>query len=364
MWKNFRSENADETKTNIIATSSEPPIVQSFSETITISNSKSLKEELVKKIKLLNEIYLGTSNIKIVPGKAFDLICKVDSTDSIDFNKIVKIVKTYWKTFYQSYKIDDVTLGKNNPPFKEEILKKFGKPGVYIQLHPSDFGIVSFETKLCNDVFHEIKAFISNKIDQNEIINVAAVLERELIEFAIKDKKFLQEKNLLNLQFDCSDKEIKVSGKRVTFEKINVQKILETFYRIEKVLMSVRSSFLFARQKLANLKTELKKKFMLLTFSQNLSENVSFEICGFKFDEDKINIETERIKEFLFNAKSVSISLSERKDLDLNKIKSQLKNFMSKHIKHNKEENHVYLNEENKIIIINGTNQEAIENLR
>ena len=44
-------------------------------------------------------------------------------------------MKTYWKTFYQSYNLNDVTEGKNNQ-FKADILNRFGEPGVHIQFKP------------------------------------------------------------------------------------------------------------------------------------------------------------------------------------------------------------------------------------
>jgi hypothetical protein len=87
-----------------------PKIMQSYSDTIIISNSKYLRKSLEKKIKLLNEIYLGTVVIKIVSENNYDLICKVDSMNANDFQKKVKLSKTYSKTCHQTIHLEHETL--------------------------------------------------------------------------------------------------------------------------------------------------------------------------------------------------------------------------------------------------------------
>ena len=85
-----RDQSSDPPKPSLKNHNTSPPKPRHqsivYSETIRILNSKYLKTELEKKVKLLNEIYLETTNIKIDSEEGYDLICKVDTTFFIDFS--------------------------------------------------------------------------------------------------------------------------------------------------------------------------------------------------------------------------------------------------------------------------------------
>jgi hypothetical protein len=112
---------------------------------------------------------------------------------------------------------------------KSEILNKYSESSVNIHVKPEQVSVSCFQSNLCDEVFNKIKTFISNKIDIVEKINIDEDSELELIRLATKDKSFLKDQNLLNFGFDCRRNEVIVTGKKVSFDKINVQKILETF---------------------------------------------------------------------------------------------------------------------------------------
>jgi hypothetical protein len=270
-----------------------PKITQSYSETITISNSKYLKAQLEKKVELLNQTFSDT-NVKLVSEEKYNLNCKVDSTNRNDFDKVIRIIKS-WKSFYRPYYLNNVTMKIDQ--MKSEILNKFSESGVNIHVKPNKVSFSSFESNLSDEVFKKIKTFISNKIDLVEKINIGEDSEFEMIQLAIKDKSFLKEKNLLNFGFDCRGHEVVVTGKKVSFDNINVHKILETFKMKETFSLTNKRILKHAMHSLKSFHHELKKKFIILKFSQNLSQSDCFEMYGFKFDEDQVEKESEKIKE-------------------------------------------------------------------
>jgi hypothetical protein len=337
-------------------------LVQNYTETITISNSKYLKAQLEKKIELLNQTFSDT-NVLLVSEENFDLKCKVDSTNSSNFDKVIKIVKS-WKIFYRAYYLHNTTSNINQ--MKSEILNKFSESSLDIHVKPDKVSVRCFNSNLCDEVFNKIETFISNKIDIVEKINIDEDSELELIRLATKDKRFLKEKNLLNFGFDCRGHEVVVTGKKASFDKINVQKILETFKLKEKFSLTDKRILKHAIYKLNSFHHELKKKFIILNFSQKLSQNDIFEMFGFKFDEDQMEQESEKIKHYLLNVRSIAINLRSRESIDLNKIKSQLNDFTKKNTLNegNDDDNDVYLHEQSKIIFINGTDEEEINQLK
>jgi hypothetical protein len=139
-----------------------PKIMQSYSDTIIISNSKYLRKSLGKKIKLLNEIYLGTVVIKIVSENNYDLICKVDSMNANDFQKVVKLIKTYWKTCYQTLYLDNETICHISQ-IKAEILKRYADD-VHIHFKSSEIGLSGFDETLLNHTINQIKKCISRTV--------------------------------------------------------------------------------------------------------------------------------------------------------------------------------------------------------
>jgi hypothetical protein len=139
-----------------------PKIMQSYSDTIIISNSKYLRKSLGKKIKLLNEIYLGTVVIKIVSENNYDLICKVDSMNVNDFQKVVKLIKTYWKTCYQTLYLDNETICHISQ-IKAEILKRYADD-VHIHFKSSEIGLSGFDETLLNHTINQIKKCISRTV--------------------------------------------------------------------------------------------------------------------------------------------------------------------------------------------------------
>jgi hypothetical protein len=139
-----------------------PKILQSYSDTIIISNSKYLRKSLEKKIKLLNEIYLETVVIKIVSEENYDLICKVDSMNANDFQKVVKLIKTYWKTCYQTHYLENETIW-NISQIKAEILKRYADE-VQIHFKSSKIGVSSFDKTLLNHAINQIKKCISSSV--------------------------------------------------------------------------------------------------------------------------------------------------------------------------------------------------------
>jgi hypothetical protein len=180
---------------------------------------------------------------------------------------------------------------------KSEILNKYSESSVNIHVKPDKVSVSCFESNLCDEVFNKIKTFISNKIDIVEKINIGEDSEFELIQLAIKEISFLKEKNLLNFRFECTSHEVIVTGKKASFDKINVQKILETFKMKEIFFLRDKRILKHAIYKLNSFHHELKKKFIILKFSQNLSQSDCFEMYGFKFDEDQVEKESEKIKE-------------------------------------------------------------------
>jgi hypothetical protein len=100
-----------------------------------------------------------------------------------------------------------------------------------------------------------------------------------LIQLAIKDKSFLKDQNLLNVGFDCRRNEVIVTGKKVSFDKINVQKILETFKLKVKFSLTDKRILKHAIYKLNSFHHELKKKFILLKyFFPNIIKTIKMQI--------------------------------------------------------------------------------------
>ena len=361
---NLKAQSRRPKRTSSVPPKSRPRPIENYSETLRISSSKRLKNQIEKKLEFLNQTFSDT-NVKLVSEENYDLICKVDSTNNINFDKVVKIIKN-WKSFYQAYYLHNASI--NMDQLRSEILNKFREPSVYIHIKPDKVGISSFDSDLCNDIFNKIKAFISNKIDLVEKINVYEDSERELLQLAIKDKRFLKEKNLLNFRIECRGNEILITGKKASFDKINVLKNLETVKIEQEFVLREKRDLKHAIYKLKSFHRELKKKFLIIKFSQNLSQHGSFEIFGFKFDENHVEKEAAKIKEYLSNVRSVSINLNDMKNIDLIKIKMQLRDFNKKNTKDNddegnEDENDVFLSEK-KFIFINGTDDKEINQLK
>jgi hypothetical protein len=137
--------------------------IPNYSETIEIDYSKQLKDQLEKKIEILKKKFSET-NVQLVWEGISDLKYKVDSTNKNNFDKVVKMIKT-WKVFYRGYYLNNASI--NMDQIKCEILNEFSEPSVNIDIKPNKIGVSSLDPNRCADVIKKIKTFITNKIANN-----------------------------------------------------------------------------------------------------------------------------------------------------------------------------------------------------
>ena len=138
-------------------------LIPNYSETIEIKDSIQLKDQLEKKIEILKQKFSDTK-VQLVWEGMSDLMYKVDSPNNNNFEKVIKMIKT-WKVFYRGYYLYNASM--NMDQIKYEILNEFSEPSVNIEIKPDNIGVSSLDPNRCAGVFKKIKTYISNKIANN-----------------------------------------------------------------------------------------------------------------------------------------------------------------------------------------------------
>ena len=238
----------------------------------------------------------------------------------------------------------------------------------------SEIVVYSFEKDVSYAVIEKIKRFVADNIDCIEQKEIKDNNHYELLKNAFQSYQFLKKNALEKLKFEFYDPlkrdnlngKIIISGKKFHFLKINFTKLFEIFSLNENVFLSQNNPSSFINSELYKMKNILKRKFMILNFSEisknqnsQNSSKLHFQLYG--FENSEILREADEIKFFILNAKSTFVNV---RNFDISKVKQFLKDFFKNENEEISSKNDIYLHEKLERIFINGTDEEEINQLK
>ena len=333
---------------------------------VCIQNSKYLRCQLEEKLKQFIDIPIEI----IEEEKTSNLTCKINCIN--DHSEVIQKIKE-WKVYQFAYKLkfDEYILITD---IKNEIIKRCRNYEAFIEFNQnnSEIQVYSFKNDVSNSVLEKIKRFVYEHIICKEQKEIKDNYHYELLKNAFQSTEFVKKNNLEKINFEFNDpmqKErngsIIISGKKFDFLKINFTKLFEIFSLREKVFLNeniiISSSEFINFQLKHKIQSNLKRKYMILKYSE-ISKNQKkfvFEVYG--FENSEIVREAEEIKFFLSNAKSTLVDV---KSFDIVKVKRLLEDFLKNDNEDTSPKNDIYFHEKSKTIFINGTYAEEISQLK
>ena len=241
--------------------------------------------------------------------------------------------------------------------------------------------IESFEKQISSNVLDKLKKFITDRIEWKERKSINDNNHYELLKYAFQSIDFKKKNAIDSLKFEFMGPTVKNNkpltgkitafGKKSHFSKLNFDSLFDVHTAKKYFSLIEKSPLRFIRFKIKSLKRDLKRKLLILIYSEdNLQKEDSFELLG--LDQDEVNIQAEKIKILLENARSTMIDI---RNFDIQKVKQLVEDFQKNEStsseKNEEEEDEkgsnnidIYLHETSKKIFINGFDDEEINDVK
>lgn len=355
---------------------------QTLSKTIIIHKSKYFEKLVYKK---LNDLKVSFKQV-VVESRSentnIDLIFVVKALHK-DFDQFERVVGELKKIeiIYKYHVLTKSEFDQIKSKRNDLIKNTSGKSdNFHIQLNVRNNQIVlfafidsgnddegkKFMEKIFENIFEDIKKYCNKNIDITRVIEIHDENQFDcLFKYLNKKLSDSNSKQMQNVKIEfkksLADKNLTgklvLTGKKFHASALNIDQLIQVFSQKKDSKIGKASSIPFIKFKLNFLKDKLdRENYCLLKFEVD-NKKVSFSLTG--FDQQITEKYTNIIEHLVINAKSVWIPIED--------VKLGKKVFAE--YKGNKKEDEsddvdIYFNEESKILFINGTDQEELDQMR